>query len=71
MYAIRSYYAHRACDVVLMLSAAGLGVFAGANLTEAAVLQQAINKVFETTGQGIVLLAPGRYRLTDTVYIWP
>ncbi len=36
-----------------------------------AVLQQAIDKVQETTGQGIVFLAPGRYRITDTLYLWP
>ena len=34
-------------------------------------LQGAINRVSETTRQGIVLLAPGRYALTNTVYIWP
>jgi hypothetical protein len=34
-------------------------------------LQQAIDQVQETTGQGIVFLGPGRYRITDTVNIWP
>jgi hypothetical protein len=34
-------------------------------------IQAAINKVQETTGQGIVLVPEGRYRLTKTVYIWP
>ena len=34
-------------------------------------LQQAINRVQETTRQGIVLLAPGKYQVTDTLYIWP
>jgi hypothetical protein len=34
-------------------------------------LQAAINRVQAATGQGIVLLAPGRYQLSDTVYIWP
>src|SRR5208283_2183504 len=38
---------------------------------DTAALQQAVNHVQETTGQGIVLLAPGRYRLNDTIYIWP
>ena len=36
-----------------------------------ALLQSAINRVHETTGQGIVFLAEGTYRLTNTVYIWP
>ena len=35
-----------------------------------ALLQQAIDKVRDSTGQGIVFLGPGRYRITDTVYIW-
>jgi hypothetical protein len=38
---------------------------------DTASLQQAINKVQETTGQGIVLLGPGQYRVSNTIYIWP
>jgi sugar lactone lactonase YvrE len=38
---------------------------------DTAALQKAINRVQETTGQGIVLLAPGQYRVSDTLYIWP
>lgn len=38
---------------------------------DTAALQQAVNHVQETAGQGIVLLAPGRYHLSDTLYIWP
>ena len=38
---------------------------------DTAFLQQAINKVRDATGQGIVFLGPGRYRLTNTIYIWP
>ena len=34
-------------------------------------IQQAINKVQETTNQGVVFVPEGRYRLTNTVYIWP
>ena len=34
-------------------------------------LQQAIDKVADTTGQGIVFLGPGRYVITNTVYVWP
>ncbi len=34
-------------------------------------LQQAINKVQETTNQGILFIPSGRYRLTKTIYIWP
>src|ERR1039458_6833624 len=34
-------------------------------------IQQAINKVQETTNRGIVFVPEGRYRLTKTIYIWP
>src|SRR5277367_6348831 len=34
-------------------------------------LQQAINKVQETTNQGILFVPAGRYRLTKTIYVWP
>src|SRR6266404_9481842 len=34
-------------------------------------LQQAVNKVQETTTQGILFLPSGRYRVTKTIYIWP
>ena len=34
-------------------------------------IQQAVNKVQETTGQGIVFVPEGRYRISKTVYIWP
>src|SRR4029077_10785653 len=34
-------------------------------------LQQAINKVQETTSQGILFLNSGRYRVSKTIYIWP
>ncbi len=38
---------------------------------DTAALQQAIDRVRDTGGQGIVLLGPGRYRINDTLYIWP
>jgi hypothetical protein len=34
-------------------------------------VQQAIDKVQETTNQGILFIPAGRYRLTKTIYIWP
>ncbi|MBN1569794.1 MAG: SMP-30/gluconolactonase/LRE family protein [Acidobacteria bacterium] len=33
-------------------------------------LQQAINRVQETTRIGVVYIPEGRYRLTDTVFVW-
>jgi hypothetical protein len=38
---------------------------------DTAALQKAINRVQETTRQGIVLLAPGKYQITDTIFVWP
>ncbi len=38
---------------------------------DTAALQQAIDRVEETTKQGIVFVPEGRYRLTDTLYVWP
>ena len=34
-------------------------------------IQQAIDRVQETTNQGIVFVPEGQYRLTKTIYIWP
>jgi hypothetical protein len=34
-------------------------------------VQQAIDKVQDTTNQGILFIPAGRYRLTRTIYIWP
>ena len=38
---------------------------------DTAALQQAVNRVQETTRQGIVFMAPGQYHVSDTIYIWP
>ncbi len=38
---------------------------------DTAGIQSAIDKVQETTREGIVFLPEGRYRLTKTIYIWP
>jgi sugar lactone lactonase YvrE len=38
---------------------------------DTAALQKAVNQVQETTGQGMVLLSPGQYHISDTLYIWP
>jgi hypothetical protein len=34
-------------------------------------LQQAIDQVQQATGQGIVFLPEGHYRITDTLHVWP
>jgi len=38
---------------------------------DTAALQHAIDQACDTGGQGIVLLGSGRYRINDTLYIWP
>ena len=38
---------------------------------DTAALQHAIDQVQETTGQGIVFLPEGRYRINGTLYVWP
>ena len=38
---------------------------------DTAAIQNAINQVQETTRQGIVFFAPGSYRVSNTIYIWP
>src|ERR1017187_5815790 len=59
-----SFYTHRLEDPRAVYVAPS-----GSNDT--AALQEAVNRVQETTGQGIVLIAPGQYHISDTLYIWP
>lgn len=37
---------------------------------DTAAIQAAIDRVQETTGQGVVFVAEGRYRITHTIYLW-
>ena len=47
-------------------SIAGDGV-----VDDSAAIQQAIDQVQEITGEGIVFLPSGRYRISKTIYVWP
>jgi len=38
---------------------------------DSAAAQAAIDKVQETTGEGILFIPEGRYRITRTIYVWP
>ena len=38
---------------------------------DSAAIQAAIDKVQETTGEGILFVPAGRYRVTRTIYVWP
>src|SRR5277367_1372137 len=67
-----SYYPARPKDAkAVYLSADNFPVKGDGIADDSAVLQQAINKVRETTNQGILFVPAGRYRLTKTIYIWP
>ena len=46
-------------------------VHANGKSDDSAAVQQAIDRVQETTGQGIVFIPSGRYRLTRTIFVWP
>src|SRR5450759_1086803 len=41
------------------------------NADDSAAIQAAIDKVQETTGEGILFIPEGRYRVTRTIYVWP
>ncbi len=38
---------------------------------DTSTLQQAINRLQEAEGLGVVFVGPGRYRIKDTLYVWP
>jgi sugar lactone lactonase YvrE len=38
---------------------------------DSAAIQAALDKVQETTGEGILFIPEGRYRITRTIYVWP
>ena len=59
-----SYYTVRLDDPKAVYLTRGAG-------DDSDAIQQAIDKVQETTGEGVVFVPEGRYRLTKTVYVWP
>ncbi len=62
-----SYYTARLDDAkAVYVTAQADGV-----ADDTAALQIAIDQVQETTNEGIVFLPSGRYRITDTLRIWP
>src|SRR2546423_7655903 len=69
--AAQSYYPLRLDDPkAVYLTAENFPVHADGTADDTEALQSAINKVQETTGEGIVFVPSGRYRLTTTVYVW-
>ena len=53
------------------LTAPEFGAHADGKSDDSAALQAAIDKAENNAREGIVFVAPGRYRLTRTVYVWP
>jgi sugar lactone lactonase YvrE len=67
-----SYYTDRLDDArAIYLTRDKFSVHGDGIADDSDALQAAINKVQETTYQGIVFLPSGRYRVTKTIYIWP
>lgn len=71
-FASSSYYTNRLDDAkAIYLDTGGFGAHGDGKTDDTDALQSAINKVQETTNQGIVFIPTGRYRLTRTLYVWP
>lgn len=69
--AAQSVYLQRPDDPRAVDARPGVAGLHGDGIAEDAdALQAAINHVAETTGEGIVFLADGHYRLSHTVYLW-
>src|SRR5271155_1843089 len=67
-----SYYPLRLDDAkAVYLTRDNFAVHGDGLADDSDALQQAINKVQESTNQGILFVPAGRYRLTKTVYVWP
>jgi sugar lactone lactonase YvrE len=67
-----SYYTTRPEDArAVYLTPENFAVRGDGDADDTLALQSAIDRVQETTTQGIVFIPPGRYRLTATVFVWP
>ena len=67
-----SYYTIRLDDPkAVYLTRDNFSVHGDGIADDSDAIQQAIDRVQETTNQGIVFVPEGQYRLTKTIYIWP
>ncbi|MBI4891050.1 MAG: SMP-30/gluconolactonase/LRE family protein [Acidobacteria bacterium] len=67
-----SYYTQRLDDPrAVYLTPENFPVKADGIADDSAALQQAIDKVQETSGMGVLFVPEGRYRITRTIYVWP
>lgn len=67
-----SYYTQRLDDAqAVYLTPDQFNVKGDGVADDSAAIQSAINKAQETTGNGVVFVPEGIYRLTTTIYVWP
>ncbi len=67
-----SYYTSRPDDPkAVYATRERFGVKGDGTADDTAAIQKAIDAVQEATGEGIVFVPEGRYRLTSTLYVWP
>ncbi len=67
-----SYYPLRLEDPkAVYLTRENFPVQADGTADDSEAIQAAINKVQETTREGVVLVPEGRYRISRTIYVWP
>jgi hypothetical protein len=72
LFASSSYYPARLDDAkAVYLTHDNFPVHADGLADDSDAIQQAINKVQDTTNQGILFIPAGRYRLSKTIYVWP
>lgn len=70
-FASDSYFPLRPDDPhAVYLEHGAFGVSGDGVTDDSDAIQQAINRVQETTYQGIVFVPEGRYRITKTIYVW-
>ncbi|MBE2215714.1 MAG: SMP-30/gluconolactonase/LRE family protein [Opitutaceae bacterium] len=66
-----SFYTHRLDDAkAVYLERPAFAVHADGVGDDSDALQQAINRVQETVGMGVLFIPEGRYRLTRTIHVW-
>ena len=66
-----SYYTVRLDDPKAVYVTPGRDAVGDGVADDTAALQKAIDAVQETTGEGVVFVPEGRYRLTATLHVWP